>query len=389
MNILKYKFLIKFSITYENFIMVKRDYYEILGISKHADLTDIKKAYRKLAQKYHPDRNPSKEAEIKFREISEAYDTLSVVKKRANYDKFGHSNNDSNSNSTGFGDIFNDVFSDIFSNRNKNTQSKTGSDLHYEIEITLEEAVYGTNLDISIPRLIKCKICKGEGSEPGTRKRTCNTCNGIGQIRIQQGFIIIQQTCHKCNGQGYKIDMPCYKCHGHGLLREKCLLLINIPEGIDNGDKLRIHGKGDCGEKGSYPGDLYIKIKIKNHLIFERKFFDLYCDIHVNFIDATLGGDLIVPTLKGRVKLKIPPETQTGKVFRLRRKGVKSLTNNSIGYLFCKIILETPMNLNKTQKKLLKDLKNNINGKIPETTPLPNRWFNEVKKFFENMFLRN
>lgn len=342
--------------------MSKRDYYEILGVNKNADQKEIKKAYRRLAQKYHPDRNPNnKQAEQKFREISEAHEVLSVKEKRNAYDKFGHSGLDglqtNNSFNTGFSDMFSDVFGDIFGNNNNNTPQR-GSDLRYNLNIKLEEAIYGTKLNINLKQLVKCNRCNGNRSEPGYKNKYCHSCKGLGQIRMHQGFFSIQQTCHTCNGTGEIIDKYCKNCNGEGRINDKKKLSIKIPQGVDNGDRIRIIGEGECGINGGPYGDLYVQISIKPHPVFTREGKNLYCEIPINFVDAALGGILEVPTLEGnKVKLKIPAETQTGKQFRIKGKGVKSIRSNFPGDLICKVIIETPVNLNKVQKELLRNFK--------------------------------
>lgn len=343
--------------------MSKRDYYEILGVNKTADQKQIKKAFRRLAQKYHPDRNPNnKQAEQKFREISEAHEVLSVKEKRNAYDKFGHSGLDgrhtNNSFHTGFSDMFSDVFGDIFGNNNNNNTPQRGSDLRYNLNIKLEDAIYGTKLNINLTKLVKCNRCNGTRSEPGYKNKYCHSCKGLGQIRMHQGFFSIQQNCQNCNGTGEIIDKYCMSCNGEGRIKDKKILSIKIPQGVDNGDRIRITGEGECGVNGGPYGDLYVQISIKPHKVFTREGKNLYCEIPVNFVDAALGGILEVPTLEGNtVKLKIPAETQTGKQFRIKGKGVKSIRSNLPGDLICKVIIETPVNLNRFQKELLRNFK--------------------------------
>ncbi|CAA3704508.1 Chaperone protein DnaJ [Candidatus Portiera aleyrodidarum] len=347
--------------------MSKRDYYEVLGVNRNADQKEIKKAYRRLAQKYHPDRNPNdKQAEKVFREVSEAHEILSVKEKRKAYDKFGHSGIDgsqsqtSNNNfNTGFSDIFGDVFGDIFGDNN-NTPKK-GSDLRYSLNIKLEEAIYGTKLNINLKKLVKCNRCNGNRSEPGYKNKYCHSCKGVGQIRMHQGFFSIQQTCHNCNGNGEIIEKYCSECNGEGRINHKKKLSIKIPQGVDNGDRIRIIGEGEGGINGGPSGDLYVQISIKPHKFFTREGKNLYCELPINFVDAALGGILEVPTLEGnKVLLKIPAETQTGKQFRIKGKGVKSLRSIYPGDLMCKVIIETPINLNKTQKELLRKFKKSL-----------------------------
>ncbi|CEL12265.1 Chaperone protein DnaJ [Candidatus Portiera aleyrodidarum] len=350
--------------------MSKRDYYEVLGINRNADQKEIKKAYRRLAQKYHPDRNPNdKQAEKRFREISEAYEILSVKEKRTAYDQFGHSgieDGQTNNNfNTGFSDMFGDVFGDIFGSSNKRSNApQRGSDLRYKLNIELEEAIYGKKINITLKKLVKCNRCNGNRSEPGYKTKYCPSCKGVGQIRMHQGFFSIQQTCNNCHGNGEIIDKSCIKCNGEGRINDKKKLSIKIPPGVDNGDRIRILGEGESGINGGKYGDLYVQIAIKPHKIFIREGKNLYCSIPINFVDAALGGVLEVPTLEGnQVKLKIPAGTQTGKQFRIKGKGVKSIRSNYPGDLLCKVIIETPINLNKNQKELLRKFQKSIEKK--------------------------
>ncbi|WP_106475813.1 molecular chaperone DnaJ [Phytohalomonas tamaricis] len=381
--------------------MSKRDYYEVLGVERGADQKEIKKAYRRLAQKFHPDRNPDDETSAeKFREVSEAYEILSDNEKRAAYDQFGHAGVDGQAGgfggggfggagAGGFSDIFGDVFGDIFGGagggrRNPNAPQR-GSDLRYNLEINLEEAVAGTNVDIRVPRLTECNHCHGGGAEPGTSKKSCPTCNGIGQVRMQQGFFAVQQACPTCHGRGEVVDTPCRKCHGEGRIQETRTLAVKIPAGVDTGDRIRLNGEGEAGINGGPAGDLYVQVMIKAHPIFERDGRDLYCEVPINFVDATLGGELEVPTLEGRVKLKIPAETQSGKLFRLRGKGVKPVRGGAPGDLMCKVVLETPVNLNDDQKDLLRKFQDSLDGTGNKHSPRKSGWFDGVKKFFEDM----
>ncbi|REC93436.1 molecular chaperone DnaJ [Kushneria indalinina] len=381
--------------------MSKRDYYEVLGVERGADDKEIKKAYRRLAQKYHPDRNPDDEtAAEKFREVSDAYEVLADSEKRAAYDQFGHAGVDGQGGgfggggfggaggAGGFSDIFGDVFGDIFGGaggRRGPGGAARGSDLRYNLEIDLEEAVAGTTVDIRVPRLVECDRCHGDCAEPGTSKRTCSTCNGMGQVRMQQGFFAVQQPCPTCHGQGQSVDTPCRKCHGEGRIQETRTLSVKIPAGVDTGDRIRLNGEGEAGVNGGPAGDLYVQVAIKTHAIFERDGRDLYCEVPINFVDATLGGELEVPTLEGRVKLRIPPETQTGKLFRLRGKGVKPVRGGAPGDLMCKVVLETPINLDEEQKQLLRQFQESLDGTDTRHSPRKSRWFDGVKKFFDDM----
>ncbi|CAL4319424.1 Chaperone protein DnaJ [Buchnera aphidicola (Chaitophorus sp. 3695)] len=376
--------------------MNKKDYYKTLNISKSANDREIKRAYKRLAVKYHPDRNNnSKLSEKKFKEIKEAYEILINPEKRSAYDQYGHSAFEQNSSgndfngsftsSTDFGDIFGDVFGDIFENSNSR-ENHRGSDLQYNISLNLEEAVKGTIKEIHIPSLQRCHTCNGNKTQTGTIPENCNTCHGKGNIHMRKGFFTVQQTCPSCQGQGKFIKNPCYTCNGYGRIQKSKKLSIKIPAGIDNNDKIRLNNEGEAGENGAASGDLYIQVNIKKHPIFKRKKNDLYCEIPINFTLAALGGKVEVPTLNGKVKIQIPPETQTGKLFRVKGKGVQSIRNYITGDLLCKIIVETPINLNQYQKKLLNDLNYSLKGNQGETNnPRSKRFFDGVKKFFQDL----
>ncbi|RUS68729.1 hypothetical protein EGW08_023506, partial [Elysia chlorotica] len=320
-------------------------YYETLSVSKSASGVEIKKSYRKLAMKYHPDRNPGdKEAEIKFKEISEAYEVLIDEQKRSRYDQFGHAgvNQQAGAGSSGFGG-FEDIFDNFFgggASSGRSRQSR-GSDLEYTIEVTLEEAFNGVEKEITIPRMSSCDICAGTGSKSKS-KATCHTCNGQGSIRRQQGFFAFEQTCPVCSGSGSNISDPCDSCYGAGKVKKQKTLIVKIPEGIDSGDRIRLQGEGDAGSSGVMNGDLYVQVMVKDHKIFERRENNLYCEMPISFITACLGGEIIVPTLDGEVSVKVMPETQTSKVFRIRDRGMKSLRGHRRGDLLCKVVLETP-----------------------------------------------
>ncbi|QCI27113.1 molecular chaperone DnaJ [Buchnera aphidicola] len=378
--------------------MIKKNYYTILGITKSANDREIKKSYKKLAMKYHPDRNQgNKNAEKKFKEIKEAYDILIDPQKRAAYDQYGnaafeqggysnYSSFDTNfSNSADFSDIFGDVFGDIFGN-NKKRQNQRGSDLQYNLELTLEEAVRGINKEILISKLQKCNFCYGSGSNSGEKPQKCHNCKGSGQIHIRQGFFSVQQTCSHCYGKGEIIANPCLHCKSTGRIKKQKKILIKIPAGIDSNDKIKLNNEGEAGENNAPSGDLYIKIFVKKHPIFQRKKNDLYCEIPINFCIATLGGDINVPTLDGKIKLKIPPETQSGKLFRIKNKGVNSIRTYQTGDLLCRVMIETPVNLNNYQKKLLKELQNSLSEKnIEKSNPKSKKFFEGVKKFFDDL----
>lgn len=373
--------------------MEQRDYYELLEISRGASDADIKKAYRKLAMKYHPDRNPGdSSAEEKFKEIQKAYSILSDQQKRAAYDQFGHAGVDGGAGGFGggfggFGDVFEDIFENIFSGGrgSRQSQGQRGSDLQFNVQLTLEEAAVGKEIEITVPRHGTCKTCSGSGAKKGTQPKTCETCAGHGQVRIQQGFFSIQQTCPSCHGEGKVVTDPCADCQGQGRVRESKKLTVKIPAGVDNGDRVRLSGEGEAGMHGGGQGDLYVQVNVKNHTIFERHDNDLHCEVPISFVTAALGGSIEVPTLEGRVTLKIPAETQTGKVFRLRSKGMKSVRGYAQGDLLCKVTVETPVNLAKDQKELLTKLQDSLENAKTNHSPRTSSWFDGVKKFFEDM----
>lgn len=379
--------------------MSKRDYYEVLGVSRDADDADLKKAYRRLAMKHHPDRNPDDSvAEEKFKEAKEAFEILGDSQKRAAYDRFGH---DGVSNSAsggggggGFGggdinDIFGDVFGDIFGGGGGGRgrgRARSGADLQYNLELTLEESVSGLEKNLKIPTQVVCDQCTGTGAKPGTKPVTCETCKGMGQVRMQQGFFSVQQTCPTCRGNGEQISDPCSKCHGGGRVQEQKTLSVKIPPGVDTGDRIRLSGEGEAGEKNAPAGDLYVLVQVKKHNIFERNDDDLLCTVPIDIITASLGGELEVPTLDGRVKLKIPAGTQTEKVFRMRGKGVKPVRNSSAGDLLCRIQIEVPVNLTAEQKELFEKLRETLSGKnCLKHTPRHSGWLDGMKKFFDDM----
>ncbi len=367
--------------------MAKRDYYEILGVERDVDEKDLKKAYRRVAMKCHPDRAPGdKEAEEKFKEASEAYEVLSDDEKRAAYDRFGHDGIDPSTmggfRSGGFEDIFGDVFGDIFGGGGRRQQQRRGSDLQYNLELNLEQAVAGTETKIRIPTYVTCRTCDGSGSRPGTSKVTCSTCHGQGRVRMQQGFFSVQQTCPSCRGQGHTIADPCRDCGGQGRVRETKTLSVKVPAGVDTGDRIRLSGEGETGPGGAPAGDLFVQIVVRDHPIFTRQGADLYCEIPLDFTQAALGGELEVPTLDGRVKLRIPAETQTGKLFRMRGKGVKPVRGGAVGDLLCRVVVETPVHLAERQKTLLREFQDSLGEKH---SPKSKSWFDGVKSFFEDL----
>ncbi len=376
--------------------MAKEDYYKILGIARTASEVEIKKSYRRLAMKYHPDRNKdnSAEAEIKFKEIKEAYEVLSDPKKRSAYDQFGHAGVDNSFGGAGgfsgaesFSDIFGDVFGDIFGGggRQRSGGAQRGADLRYNLELTLEEAVHGTEATVKVPVMVKCDECGGSGAKKGSAPVTCTTCHGHGQVRMQQGFFSIQQTCPTCHGSGQKIKDPCRKCHGQGRVQETKTLSVKVPAGVDTGDRIRLAGEGEAGVMGGPAGDLYVQVHVKEHPIFTRDGADLYCEVPINFPTACLGGELEVPTLDGKVKLKIPAETQTGKLFRLRGKGVKPVRGGPAGDLICRVVIETPVKLNKEQRELLEKLRESLSGGGKHHSPQEHSWTDSVKSFFDKL----
>ena len=370
--------------------MAKRDYYETLGVERGASEAELKKAYRRLAMKHHPDRNPDdKSAEDKFKEANAAYEILSDASKRAAYDQYGHAGVDPQMGGGGgggsgnFSDIFGDVFSDFFGGARGGSRggAQRGSDLRYTLELDLEEAVRGTTVTIRVPTLVNCKPCDGSGAKKGTSPITCTTCGGIGQVRMQQGFFSVQQTCPRCHGNGKMIADPCTSCHGQGRVEEHKTLSVKVPAGVDTGDRIRLTGEGEAGSLGGPTGDLYVVVNVREHAIFQRDGKHLYCEVPISFADAALGGELEVPTLDGRVKLKIPDGTQTGKMFRLRGKGVAPVRGGGAGDLMCKVTVETPVQLNKRQRELLEEFRGSMLGDTAHS-PKANGWFEGVKRFF-------
>ena len=378
--------------------MSKRDYYEVLGVSKNASEADLKKAYRRAAQKFHPDRNPdNKESEDKFKECKEAYEVLTDSRKRAAYDQFGHAGVDPSMGGYGpagagagasFSDIFGDVFGDIFGGGRTGRGGQRvyrGSDLRYNLELSLEDAVAGTTVKIRIPTRVSCVACNGSGAKKGSSPGTCTTCGGQGQVRMQQGFFSLQQTCPRCHGSGTIITDPCLKCHGQGRVEERKTLSVKVPAGVDTGDRIRLAGEGEVGENGGPPGDLYVQVQVKQHPIFMREENNLFCEVPISFVDAALGGELDVPTLNGRVSLKIPAETQSGRMFRMRGKGVKPVRGGPVGDLICKVNVETPVNLSHRQKQILREFAGEMEQGGSRHNPQAHSWLDGVKKFFEGL----
>ncbi|OAI14229.1 MULTISPECIES: molecular chaperone DnaJ [Methylomonas] len=377
--------------------MAKEDFYKLLEVDRNASEAEIKKSYRKMAMKYHPDRNKDnpEDAEKKFKQIKEAYEILSDSKKRAAYDQFGHAGVDPSmgggrggfSGAESFSDIFGDVFGDIFGGGGGRQRSSVqrGADLRYNLELTLEEAVGGTEATVKVPVLVACGECNGSGAKKGSSPVTCSTCHGHGQVRMQQGFFSVQQTCPTCHGTGKQIKDPCPKCYGQGRIQETKTLSVKVPAGVDTGDRIRLAGEGEAGINGGPSGDLYVQVQVKEHPIFTRDGANLYCEVPISFPTACLGGELEVPTLDGKVMLKIPPETQTGKMFRLRGKGVKPVRGGSVGDLLCRVQIETPVRLTKDQQALIEQLQVSLSGGGKQHSPQEHSWMDGVKSFFDKL----
>jgi molecular chaperone DnaJ len=376
--------------------MAKEDYYELLGVPRNASDSDIKKSFRRLAMKYHPDRNTENpDAEEKFKKIKEAYEILSDPKKRSAYDQFGHAGVDPSMGGGGgfhsadFSDIFSDVFGDIFGGGGgrRRGRAQRGADLRYNLDLTLEEAVAGTETKIRVPTYVSCDDCGGSGAKKGSSPVTCGTCHGQGAIRMQQGFFAVQQTCPACRGSGQQIKDPCRSCHGEGRVQDTKTLSVKIPPGVDVGDRIRLAGEGEAGEGGGPAGDLYVQINVKEHPIFTRDGANLYCEVPISFPTACLGGELGVPTLDGKVNLKIPPETQTGRLFRLKGKGVKPVRGGAMGDLLCRVRVETPVHLTKDQEEIIRKLEESLSGGGSTHSPQAHGWLDGVKQFFDKLGL--
>jgi molecular chaperone DnaJ len=374
----------------------KRDYYEVLGVPKNASEDEIKKAYRKLAMKYHPDRNQGEaatQAEVKFKEAKEAYEMLSDAEKRSAYDQYGHAGVDPNmrggpAGAQGFGnfaDAFGDIFGDIFGQARRGgggRQVYRGNDLSYSMEITLEDAAAGKDAQIRIPSWDNCGTCNGSGAKPGTSAKTCTTCGGSGQVQMRQGFFSVQQTCPHCRGSGKIIPDPCGTCHGQGKIKSQKTLEVKIPAGIDEGMRIRSSGNGEPGTNGGPPGDLYIEIRIKKHEVFQRDGDDLHCVVPISFTTAALGGEIEVPTLGSQAAIDIPEGTQNGKQFRLRGKGIKGVRSSYPGDLYCHISVETPVKLTEHQRKLLKELDDSLKKGGQKHSPNEGSWADKLKNLF-------
>ncbi len=377
--------------------MSKRDYYEVLVVSKSATGDEIKKSYRRLAMKHHPDRNADDaSAEAKFKEAKEAYEVLSDSEKRATYDQFGHEGltmgqgGHGGHGAEGFGDIFGDIFGDAFGDilgggRRRGRQVFRGADLGYELRLDLEDAVSGDSINIDVPTQIACEPCSGSGAKKGTEPVACTTCKGAGQVRMQRGHFSVQQACPACKGVGTVISDPCPDCHGRGRIRKTKTLSVKVPAGVDDGDRIRLTGEGEAGRNGGPAGDLYVEIRTNPHKIFTRDGPDLACEVPVSIAIATLGGDVELPTLNGNVSLKVPAGTQSGKIFRLRGKGVITVRDPRQGDMFAKVAVETPVNLTAEQKELLEKLDDSIRAGGENHSPRAGGWIDTVKRFFERI----
>ncbi len=376
--------------------MAKRDYYEVLNVDREADDATLKKAYRRLAMKYHPDRNTDDpQAEEHFKDAKEAYTILSDPKKRAAYDHFGHagvepSQGTGGGNAEGFRDIFEQVFGfgDIFGGgtaTGSRERGVRGDDMAIELSLSLEKAIFGTTSKIHIPTQVSCNNCNGSGAKPGTSPTTCNTCRGAGQIRIQQGFFSLHQTCTRCRGSGKIIASPCRPCSGSGRVKKTKTLSVKVPPGIGTGDRIRLGGEGGAGGRGGPPGDLYVEINVEKHPIFKRVEADLHCEAPISFATAALGGEIEVPTLKGKHHLKIPAGSQTGQRFVIQGKGVSPVRTRKVGDLICWIKIETPINLSKKQKELLRQFQDAMHDSKETHDPETNSWLHRLQSFFEGL----
>ena len=373
--------------------MAKRDYYDVLNVSKNATKDEIKKSYRRLAMKFHPDRNTNDgDAEKKFKEAKEAYEVLSDNSKKETYDRFGHDGLNQTggrgpSGAEGFSDIFGDVFGDIFGGGRGGGRNQVfrGADLRYELKLDLEKAISGDSIKINIPTQVTCNECSGSGAKEGSSPVKCGTCDGVGQVRMQQGFFSVQQTCPKCQGNGTVIQDPCLKCHGLGRTAKTKTLSVKVPSGVDNGDRIRLSGEGEAGKNGGPSGDLYVEIRVNPHKIFEREGSNISCEIPISILVAALGGEIKMPTLNGSVSVKIPPGTQSGKIFRLKGKGVTTARDNRVGDLYAAISVETPVNLSSKQKDILKDFYTSIEKGGKKHSPRHNSWVSSVKNFFDRI----
>jgi molecular chaperone DnaJ len=373
--------------------MPKRDYYKVLDVPRTATEAEVKKAFRRLAMKYHPDRNPNdRDAEERFKEAKEASEVLTDSHKRALYDQHGHAGVEAAARSGGrgagaadaFSDIFGDVFGDIFggSRRGGRSQVFRGADLRYELQLELDQAVFGQQVEIEVAKLAECETCHGSGAAKGSTPTTCESCGGAGQVRVSQGFFQLQQTCPRCRGSGTVIRNPCDSCLGQGRVRRTRKLSVKVPAGVDTGDRVRLSGEGEAGRNGGPPGDLYVEVQVREHPIFEREGEHLSCEVPVSFATAALGGAVGVPTLEGDVSLKIPAETQSGRVFRLRDKGVKPVRGGARGDLFCRVVVETPVHLSAEQRELVRQLDESLQAHAARHAPREKGFLEGVRRFF-------
>lgn len=386
--------------------MADQNYYEVLGVDRSASADDIKKAYRRLAMKYHPDRNPGdKTAEEKFKQIGEAYAVLSDEQKRAAYDRFGKAGVDpsaagaggfgqggfggfGNMNGADFQNAFGDIFADIFGGgarsraRAQSAEGVRGNDISFSLDISFEDAARGRKMEIRVPAWDACKTCSGSGCKPGTSKKTCPTCGGSGVVRMSNGLFQVQQTCPHCHGTGQVISDPCPDCHGSGYVRTARVVEVNVPQGINDGQRIRMAGKGEPGQNGGLPGDLYIEIRVRPSEIFERDGDDLHMDLPVSFVTAALGGEVVVPTLDGESRITVPEGTQSGKTFRMRGKGIKNVRTGDPGDLYLHVTVETPVNLSSKQKQMLRDFDASLKEGGDKHSPKAKSFFDHVKSFF-------
>jgi len=371
--------------------VAKRDFYEVLGLNRDATDEEIKKAYRKLAMKWHPDRNPDNpKAEEHFKEAKQAYEILSEAQKRAAYDQFGHAGVDptaaagAGAGFSGFGDVFSDIFGEIFGGgRGGRSAVFRGADLRYNLEIALEQAAKGFETKIRIPTMAECAICHGTGAKPGTQPQTCTSCRGAGQVRVSQGPFSIAQTCPRCHGSGTMVAHPCVSCGGAGRVKHQKTLQVRIPAGVDEGDRVRLAGEGEPGVNRGPPGDLYVQVHIKTHPVFQRDHDDLHCEMPVSFAVAALGDDIEIPTLDGTARIKVPAESQSGKAFRLRGKGIKGVRSQAPGDLYCHVVVETPVNLTERQRELLREFETISQRDTARHNPRAKSWLEKVREFFE------
>tara|TARA_A100001011_G_scaffold247497_1_gene255767 strand:+ start:742 stop:1863 length:1122 start_codon:yes stop_codon:yes gene_type:complete len=373
-------------------MLSKRDYYETLGVNRDADDITIKSAYRKLAMKHHPDKNPGdQKSETLFKESTEAYEVLKDKEKRAAYDRYGHAafqGGNAQGNASGFSnfsgsfsDIFDEMFGDFMGNSSSQQRQNRGNDLRYDIDISLEDAFAGSQKEIQLTTASKCDNCKGSGSSPDGRITSCSTCNGKGRVRVQQGFFAVERECHSCNGEGQIISKPCKTCNGNGIQNKKKTLSVNIPSGVDNGTRIRLSGEGEAGSRGGQNGDLYIFVQVRMHNIFTREGKDVYCQVPLDMASAALGGNVEVPTIDGgRIKINYDPGTQSGKRFRLRGKGMTGLRGSNRGDAYVETLVETPVNLTKRQKELLKEFSEESLSKGPKTDSFTEK----LKKFWNS-----